>query len=510
MSGSLRQLEMSNAPIAPAKTGVPMAVKFGLGVLAFAILSALIVGRPVRTLQDFDQPFYFTIAYDMDRYGVFSNGNLSQVDSTVTRPPAGMFFGPVYPALVYAAMQLDPRFAEAVRCSVEADRGHRDQASCESDELPMRLFNCFALAVGTVAVASAAELIFSAMFSGVAIFIAAGLLALAALAGEAEIFSYMMTEATIFCLYSMFAATSVRAWQSGRPRDYGVAGALLALLSLTKPSFLVQFPLLLGLSALWLSRRAASARWPRQAAKPLLVFTLAFAAPIGGWIARNAVSVGKIGFTEEYGTATLIERFAYNDMTPREFFQAFPYCVPGVGALVFDHVNGTDSMHRFVYFTPGSFFNAGRDRRNALLERYGSLDPLLPRIVSDEMRTRWWRHLLVSIPLTWCGMWTGGIVSLFLVPLFGCACWRALRTQQPLFLLYAAPALLNLVLVGLIGNHYTRYNLVLIGPYAVGAGALIMRWLQDAHWRWRARGSRSSTAPSASAVSDGGSTSPRG
>jgi len=46
--------------------------------------------------------------------------------------------------------------------------------------------------------------------------------------------------------------------------------------------------------------------------------------------------VGKWGLTEEYGSATLIERFAYNDMTAWEFMLAFPYCVPGIGDISFD------------------------------------------------------------------------------------------------------------------------------------------------------------------------------
>src|SRR5262249_22565949 len=96
--------------------------------------------------------------------------------------------------------------------------------------------------------------------------------------------------------------------------------------------------------------------------------TLAFAAAtivvIGPWIIRNHISVGKWGLTEEYGSAVLIERFAYNDMTIREFFTAFPYCTPGLGDLAFDQIYGRDSMHRFVYHTPDSFFHVGRGRRD--------------------------------------------------------------------------------------------------------------------------------------------------
>src|SRR3984893_8734394 len=131
-----------------------------LGIVAVATLSALILNRPAYTLQDFDQPFYITIAYDLDKWGVFSNGQLGEIDSTYTRPQPGMFFGPVYPLLILGAMKLDPRFADAVRCSVEGDRGHRDEATCEPYEIPMRLLNAVLLAIGIKAVASVAELIF--------------------------------------------------------------------------------------------------------------------------------------------------------------------------------------------------------------------------------------------------------------------------------------------------------------------------------------------------------------
>jgi hypothetical protein len=75
-----------------------------------------------------------------------------------------------------------------------------------------------------------------------------------------------------------------------------------------------------------------------------------------------------------------------------------------------------------VYHTRDSFFHVGRGRRDTLVKEYGRLDPRIADIVLDEMRANWWRHLLVSIPLGWCGMWVGWLWSLLLVPLFGWAC----------------------------------------------------------------------------------------
>ena len=482
-----------------------LSTRIGLFVLALITLGALIIAKPTRHLQDFDQPFYVTLAYDLDRYGVFSNGPFSGVDDTAAAPPAGMFFGPVYPALVAAVMKLDPRFAAAARCSVESNRGHRDIATCDPYDLPMRLLNALLLAIAVIAVAVSAELIFRRR----AMFVAAGVCVLVALAFEASAFSYIMTESLIFALYSVFMLAMVLAWRSGRPAHFIVGGLLLGLLCLTKPSYLVLFPIVAALSFVymyWL----ADPRRPHALGR-VVAFSLAFACVAGAWVARNGVSVGKLGFTEEYGAVVLIERFAYNDMTVREFFEAFPYCTPGLGEVVFDPVYGTDSMHRFTYHTKGSFFHLGRGRRDVLVAQYGRLDPLISSIIRDEMRHDWWRHLLISIPLMWCGLWAGWLASLVLVPLFVWACIRAGRTRQPLLLFYAAPAVAMLGLDALIGNHYTRYNLILMGPYAVGAASIMTSWLSGvpgAHWRWRSLASAPLSAPSATAASDADSTSP--
>jgi len=455
-------------------------VKSSLFAVTLTILATLIVAQPTRTLQDFDQPFYVTLAYDLDRYGVFTNGPFSGVDDTVTAPSAGMFFGPIYPAFVAAAMRLSPRFAAAARCSVEANNGQRDISTCDPYDLPMRLLNALLLALAIVAVASTAEMIFRQRL----IFPLAGACVLAAVTSEAASFSYIMTESTIFAIYGVLMLITVLAWRSGRAAHFIVSGFLLGLLCLTKPSYIILFPVVAGLGFVYLNWFV---KLRRQRTLCLIVaFTLPFACVIAAWVMRNASSVGKAGFTEEYGAVVLIERFAYNDMTVREFLQAFPYCTPGLGEILFDPVYGTDSMHRFTYHTTGSFFHLGRARRDQLVAQYGRLDPLILGISSDEMRAKWWRHLLVSIPLAWCGLWAGWIASLILVPLFIWACLRAVQTWQPLLLFYAAPAVAMLGLDALIGNHYTRYNLILMGPYAVGAAWVMSKRLAsfpDTHCR---------------------------
>ena len=121
-----------------------------LGFLAFVVLAAAITSRPARTLSDFDQSFYLTIAYDLDRHGVFSNGVFDKVDSTVAVPPPGIFFGPVYPWLIVVATKVDARFAQAVDCSVRDTNEARDSHECDAYARPMHIMHAVFLTLGVL------------------------------------------------------------------------------------------------------------------------------------------------------------------------------------------------------------------------------------------------------------------------------------------------------------------------------------------------------------------------
>lgn len=439
-----------------------------LVLLAFATLATAILLRPAKSLRDFDQSFYLTIAYDIVHHGVFSNGVFDKVNSTREAPPSGRFFGPVYPALVVAAMKVDPRFARAVDCSVKANHEVQDGAQCEAYALPMHLFHAALLAIGVLAIALAAEMIFVSPVP----FWVAGSLATVALLGDADLFSFVMTESVTFSLYSVAALSMIAALKTPSLWKILVVGCLFGLLALTRASYVVLALVVPALFAIY--SRWSTAGW-RQITRHVAAFAIGWVAVVSPWLVRNAISVGHWGLTEEYGSATLIERFAYNDMSAREFLQAFLYCLPEVGAPLIDRALGSDAMERFVYHTPRSFFHVGRAYRDKLVETYGRLDPLIGGIAREELSRNWWRHLAVSVPLAWCGMWVGGWLGLALVPLFAAACIAAGRRSRWLFLIYAAPAIAMLALHAAVANQYTRYNLILIGPFSVGAAWLIGR-----------------------------------
>jgi hypothetical protein len=446
-----------------ASASVVRGARIVFALAVFATLATAILLRPQKWLSDFDQSFYITIAYDLVHHGVFSNGVFDEVDSTRSAPPPGRFFGPAYPAVVATLVKLDARFARAVDCNVESNAGWRPGSDCEVYARPVHLVHAAFLAIGVLAIALAAELILATSPA----FWLAGVLATAALLPDADLFSFVMTESLTFCLYSVASLALIWSIKAPRVDKFLAAGALLGLLVLARTAYvaLMVFVPVLILVCCRRGDRPARRTWGFPAA-----FVMACAAVVGPWMVRNAVSVGHWGLTEEYGSATLIERFAFNDMTAREFFLSFPYCLPAIGPPLVGAAFENGAMDRFVYYTPKSFFHVGRRTRDKLVEEHGRLDPLIGKIVRKEMRDNWWRHLLVSLPLGWCGMWVGGALGLVLVPLFAAAAVVARGVSHRLLLIYSAPAFLMLGLHALIANQYTRYNLILIGPLAT-AGA---------------------------------------
>ena len=436
-------------------------------ILAFAVLSALMIAltsRPAKQLIDFDQSFYLTIAYDLWQHRVFSNGVFDDVDSTSAAPPPGMFFGPLFPGLIVVAMKSDARFAQAVTCAIEANEKKRLLETCEVYARPIHIIHAILLALAVLAIAFSAEIIFSRR----AVFFIAAIVASAGLAAEAELLSYIMTESLTFALYSFAMLSLVLGWKTARGHCFALAGVFLGLLCLTRPSFVALVPVILGLIVVqtrWLS--SGTRIWGR-----VLAFSAAVLIVVAPWIARNAVSLGKFSLTEEYGSATLIERMAFNDMTAKEFFLAFPYCLPEIGPWAVNSVLGAQAMARFEWNAEQSFFDTGRARRMALAAEHKKLDPIVGEVVREEMREKWWRYILVSLPLAWCGLWVGKLWGLVFIPLFAWACITVAR-RRPLFLFYALPALVMVALHAALANHYSRYNLILIGPASAGAAWII-------------------------------------
>jgi hypothetical protein len=458
---------MSCAIARPMKKFSQFSSRIALALTIFLILAVAILTKPPKPLDEFDQPFYLTVTYDLIHHGVFSNGFISLGNTAGATPSPGMFFGPLYPLLIAGVTKIDARFAQTVDCGAESYRAKRSAAECDVYVRPMLLFHALLLMLGVVAIARGAELVFADR----GMFWFAGVVATGALLADANQFSFLMTESITFSLYSLAMLVMVLGWTTSKSRYFVMAGLGFGALCLARLSFLVAtlvMPALIVIGSRFVVRPHRG--W---AAVSVLGFVLAFLAVIVPWAARNAISVGKFGLSEEYGSVTLIERLAYDQMTLREYVLAFPYCFPKIGPGIVGYTFGPDAMARFQYDLPNSFYAIGVAHRDALTEQFTRIDPIIGEVLRNEMKDNWWRYILVSLPLAWCGMWVGGWLGLVMVPLFAAACVAAHRWSKPLFLLYAMPALVMLGLHATLASFYTRYNLALIGPFSAASAWLI-------------------------------------
>ena len=337
------------------------------------IMVIAILTRPPKWLTDFDQVFYLTIAYDLDRHRVFSNGPFDDVNSSVAAPAPGMFFAPVYPLLVLAASKIDRRFAKARRLRHRSQPQDARRRGCEVYARPMHLLHAAFLTLGVLAIALAAETIFASSLT----FWLAGVLATLALMPETNLFSFVMTESVTFSLYSIAALALVRALQAPRLYNFTLVGCLFGLVCLTRTSFVVLALIVPGLIAFHGLRHSSGTRRSDPAAG--LGICTRVAAPgrsLGRAQRRVCGQMGTDGGIRLHGADRAL-RLRRNELA------RVPAGIPVLPAgdrRACRETGFRPACHGPVRIhAPESFFQGGRRHREELIAAHGRLDPLIPR-----------------------------------------------------------------------------------------------------------------------------------
>ena len=443
-------------------------------VLILLVTGALWATQPIRSLNDFDQPFYLGIAHDLADHGRFTDGFMfADPDASGQRPP-GMRFAPLYPALLAVATGVDGRLRAGMDCVVA---GRDRDTSCPKAAPLMRRGQFGALAGFFWLVWWMARRIGGAGVGWPALGLA--LCTAPLLLGSVDV---MMTEmATLVLSAAAMAAGLQAAGSGGRRRVVWAAGAgvLLGLTALTRPAFLYLLPAAMVAAAVLGRRRA----WPALGG-----FAAGATAVLAPWVARNAIVLGRPALTYGYDSHTLVQRIAFDTMTWREYAQSFVCWMPdgtATGRRFFGHA-GCD---RFGWDEhPDSFYTLGP--RHMLPETlaaaggYGNhLSYLLTHYI---LRMPVW-HAMVSVPLALRGAyvahWWGFVLVWAALGLTWAARpWRVPEDGsmwRPGVVVLAWPAWFMLAFNASVAVNQVRYNLLLIPLYALAGG-----------WALRAGGAR--------------------
>ena len=440
-------------------------------VLAFALCLAALLGAglraPPRDLAYGDQSFYATTAWDLLRWGTFSDGFFDRVDSASEAPPAGMFLGPAYPLLLAGVMALDPALREAAACMVRQTPAGDVAARCPAYRgwvAPLHM----ALVAGALAFLMAAARRVSGSLAVAWLATAIGLVMALA---YVRLLSLAMTESLALFLFSGAALLFLRAVLDSSRGAALLGGLFFGLLLLTRPSHVVLLPLALGALGFVALRPRLS--YPRLGV--LAMFALGTAAATLPWAVRNEAALGKFGLTAGYGPAVLVERMAFNEMTPREFGASFVYWLPDFGDGLAERLFGLEAVARLDWNRSGSLYDIGQHRRHAALAAPGGIDGQVPALLRDEVAGRPVAYVASTLSLAWRGLWVGrnaGVVVLLLLPLGLMAARRVGRLG--LWALYAAPAWIMLVVHAGASVNQERYNLALILGLSVAAAWAVL------------------------------------
>ena len=443
--------------------------------LILVVLAMLWPGAPVTPLSSYDQRFYLGIAYDLRQFGRFTDG-FSYAGGGPGRPgvpprPPGMRFTPLYPAFLAAASWFDPGLRRAIAC-VERTAG-RDPACPRAAPVVrgaqfLMLGGFYWLLWGAVGRACGTARA-GWIGLGFALLTAPSLL---------RFVNTLMTETLSLLLSAAACALALEAWQRGRtgPGAAGRGGAwwfgcgvVLGLGALARPALLY---------LLWAGLAAAAAAAVRQRSVRPLASGAACGLGVGlvvlPWVLRNALLLHRAALSFGYASHTLIQRVAFDAMTPREYGLSFVCWLPdgsGLGRLI----AGRGACDRFGWDDhPNSFYAIGTGPLlRQSLAASGGWPNHLHYVVRHYLLAAPLPHLLTTIPLALRGLYVDHYWGLLLAPVSAWATLRALRRRQAAVLLLSLPAWFLLLFNAVVAVNQPRYNLLLVLPFSL-AGAMLI------------------------------------
>ena len=497
--------------------------------LILAVLAVLWPRAAVTPLSSYDQRFYLGIAFDLHHLGRFTDGFAYAGGGPDTRRPPGMRFTPLYPGFLAAVARIDPGLRRGIDC-VERSAG-RDPA-CPRAAPVARAAQWLMLAgfywllwasIGRVSgsaragwIGLALALVTAPLLLGsvntlmtetMSLLLSAGACVLAA---EAAAATGLRAERAAkqgqrLCLWNSAQGRALRIqfFKMGlrRPQAFAdraakridrqspallsrtaawwlASGLVLGLAILSRPAFLY---------LLWGGLAAGALVLLRTRSARLLSGLAALAAGTGiivlPWVLRNVLVLHRAALSFGYASHTLIQRIAFDAMTPREYGLSFVCWLPdgsGLGKLI----AGAHACDRFGWDEhPDSFYSIGTGPlMRASLAASGGWANHMHYIVghyllADFPRQLLW-HLLVSIPLALRGLCIDHYWGLLLAPVSLLEMRRAARRGDAGVLLLSLPAWFLLGFNALVAVNQPRYNLLLILPCSLAGGMLIDRLLR--------------------------------
>lgn len=299
---------------------------------------------------------------------------------------------------------------------------------------------------------------------------------------------YLLSDHFAMMLAAAAALATAWAWRSGKRWPWALVGLSYAALTLTKAVFLW---LVLPLAAAALVYLAICR--PRLIAA-FALFAVAYALPVGSWMARNH-QVADVFALSGGRTATVLSgREVFNHMSPEQYAAAFVYWTRGFGDGLARDLFPESVWGPFELYRPDGFYMVGQHRLDSKIAEmvqqgrsFAEADGDLARGMMSAILQRPYAHAASSLPLFWRGIWVDEFIVLSL-PALAFLLWQAWRSRQWGVCLLVAPGVFSLLFYPLVSLNIPRYQLTAVPALACAfalAGARLL-----AAWRERRTGLR--------------------
>ncbi len=420
-----------------------------------------------------DNISYMAVALPLLETGVFEDGNFKHTALKPGPNNEGMFFAPLYPAFLSILMGIDEGFRETARCSIEFYKPVVIEEKCSLNFTLLWVVQSLLAALSCLFIWLTAQALFErAPLSWLTV------LLVATLGTHAYFASIVMLEALVLplfygCCYYLILSVKNCKWSYGL-----LTGLFCGALILTKSSFLYLAYFMSAVLICCAIYQVIKHRHTR-ALRCLVVGLCGIALVVGPWVYRNHIKLDHAAVAFGYGSFTLAQRVAYNDMRMDEWWVSWIYGIPGEGDSIAAKLFTEDKYDRWEWENPDGFYQQGNHvLRPKTLELAGSQEAQLGYLLKNYVLADLPQHILTTFPIVYRGMWVFELWVFIPYIAFMFFCLHCYRSQHYAYFLYALPPWFLLGLHGFVSVNIPRYNIILQACLGMALAWAILTLLQ--------------------------------
>ncbi len=390
-----------------------------------------------------DDMRYIAYAVSLKNHGIF--GLPAQARAA---PEPGNANAPLYPLWIASVMRIDQGLDESLQCF--AVKGSHAESCPEYFRVFLLLQNAWALLSLFLVFIMTLDVTGKKTAAWVAALLAegSGIFAEFAHVFLTEILTMSFFLGLMFCTLHFYRKPS---W-----RLAAGSGGLLALLTLTRPSYLYLFYAYAAVLFVW-----ALLKKDRK----ILVFPAAlvccFVLVCLPWAARNMAQFGSPALTGGgYAEAILAQRTAYNAMGWDELAVSFLYWFPDSGDALAQKFFSPETYAKLGW-GQGSYYAAGQAAIAGASSQKGAAE-----VIRSDILGNFFKHSAVSVALAWRGIFIAKYWGVAGLAAFVAFAVRCIRRRNFEFLVISLPLWFMVAFHAGLSVSIPRYNLPLLGIYA--------------------------------------------